>query len=293
MIQIKTPAASLTFNQSGGWYKGEDGYTPVKGVDYWTQQDKQEIINELEDLEEIHVGDEPDADSDALVWIIPDDTLSFDVDDYYTKTEVDYKLAQAALDGAVDLSTYVQYTDLENYVQKTTIGSNTALGLVKTLANGTAYGVNINSAGNLSIVGANATDIANKSHAYKPLTPNNLDYAIEIGLTTNNRTLSAEKQAAAKAWLGIKENSGETNVDLSNYYTKSEVEALIPTLPDMSAYALKSQIPDVSGFALKADIPDVSVFTTMGAVEAKGYQTAAQVTAAINSALGVIENGTY
>lgn len=52
-------------------------------------------------------------------------------------------------------------------------------------------------------------------------------------------------------------------------------------------------IPDVSGFALKSEIPDVSSYTTMNAVEAKGYQTEAQVQALINSALGVIENGTY
>ena len=40
-------------------------------------------------------------------------------------------------------------------------------------------------------------------------------------------------------------------------------------------------------------IPDVSNFTTMAAVEAKGYQTESQVNALINTALGVIENGAY
>lgn len=87
------------------------------------------------------------------------------------------------------------------------------------------------------------------------------------------------------------------SVDLSNYYTKSEVDVLIP---DVSGYALKSEIPDVSGFiteseadtkistavssaeervdfklgsyALKTEIPDVS-----------GYQTEAQVLALINA----------
>jgi hypothetical protein len=58
----------------------------------------------------------------------------------------------------------------------------------------------------------------------------------------------------------------DVNVDLSNYYTKSETNALIP---------------------------DVSGFTTMTAVEEKGYQTEAQVNSLINTALGVIENGTY
>lgn len=56
------------------------------------------------------------------------------------------------------------------------------------------------------------------------------------------------------------------DVDLSNYYTKEETDALIP---------------------------DTSGFTTMTAVEEKGYQTEAQVNSLINTALGVIENGTY
>ena len=69
--------------------------------------------------------------------------------------------------------------------------------------------------------------------------------------------------------------------DLSNYYTKTEV--------DNKGYL--TAVPDT--YALKTDIPDVSSFTTMAAVEAKGYQTASDVTTLINNALGVIENGTY
>ena len=40
-------------------------------------------------------------------------------------------------------------------------------------------------------------------------------------------------------------------------------------------------------------VVDTSTFATMAQVEAKGYQTAADVNALINTALGVIENGTY
>lgn len=59
------------------------------------------------------------------------------------------------------------------------------------------------------------------------------------------------------------------DVDLSNYYTKSETNALIP---------------------------NVSGFITMSAVEAKGYQTASDVETAISnalSAIGVAEEGVY
>ena len=49
--------------------------------------------------------------------------------------------------------------------------------------------------------------------------------------------------------------------DLSNYYTKTEI--------DNKGYL--TAVPDT--YALKTDIPDVSSFTTMAAVEAKGYLT--------------------
>lgn len=40
-------------------------------------------------------------------------------------------------------------------------------------------------------------------------------------------------------------------------------------------------------------VVDTSTFATMAQVEAKGYQTEAEVNTLINTALGVIENGTY
>ena len=81
---------------------------------------------------------------------------------------------------------------------------------------------------------------------------------------------------------GVKTNVGEAFQYIkNNYYKKTEVDELIP---------------DTSTFALKTDIPDVSGFTTMTAVEAKGYQTADQVNALITTALGAIgvaEEGSY
>ena len=68
---------------------------------------------------------------------------------------------------------------------------------------------------------------------------------------------------------------------------------------DLSAYALKTEIPSVEGLATETYvdnavgaivIPDVSNFTTMSAVEAKGYQTESQVNTLINTALGAISN---
>lgn len=56
--------------------KGDDGYTPIKGVDYWTEEDKEEIISEIpkgdkwelidtivttEDVKNVTVRNEPDG----------------------------------------------------------------------------------------------------------------------------------------------------------------------------------------------------------------------------------------
>lgn len=50
---------------------------------------------------------------------------------------------------------------------------------------------------------------------------------------------------------------------------------------------------DLTLYALKTELPDISKYVTKTNLENKGYQTAAQVNALINAALGVIENGTY
>lgn len=138
-------------------------------------------------------------------------------------------------------------------------------------------------------------------------------------------------------------SGGGGSVDLSNYYTKPEVDALIPSIeglatevyvnqqianipaPDLSAYYTKGETDavidaaidaiDLSGYALKSEIPDLAGYATEEYVQQQidnipapdlsgyalkteipdvsGFQTEEQVNALINTALGVIENGTY
>lgn len=96
-------------------------------------------------------------------------------------------------------------------------------------------------------------------------------------------------------------NPEGTATDTSELATKAYVDEAIKSVPgaDLTGYATEKyvndaiagiEIPDVSGYALKSEIPDVSSFTTMAAVEAKGYQTAEQVQTAINTALAGIKN---
>lgn len=80
---------------------GNDGKTPVKGVDYFTSDDKQEIIDEVIE----NIGE-----------------VSVDLTDYYTKQETD-----AAIQAAKpDLTEYALKTDipsLDGYALKTDIPS--------------------------------------------------------------------------------------------------------------------------------------------------------------------------
>lgn len=52
-------------------------------------------------------------------------------------------------------------------------------------------------------------------------------------------------------------------VDLSNYYTKTETDSAINAAkPDLSGYALKTEIPDVSNLATKDEIPSTAGLAT-------------------------------
>lgn len=72
------------------------------------------------------------------------------------------------------------------------------------------------------------------------------------------------------------------DVDLSNYYTKEEVdEALANADVDLSNYYTKAETdaainaakPDLTDYALKSDIPSLTGYATESWVEGKGYLT--------------------
>lgn len=76
----------------------------------------------------------------------------------------------------------------------------------------------------------------------------------------------------------------EVDVDLSNYYTKTETETAINNAkPDLSGYALKTEIPDVSEYMGEQDVEDYV------AGELKPYATKTYVGDAIEDALAEFE----
>ena len=52
-----TPIKGVDYFDGAKGDTGQDGYTPIKGVDYWTEEDKKEIVNlvlaELPSSEEV------------------------------------------------------------------------------------------------------------------------------------------------------------------------------------------------------------------------------------------------
>lgn len=81
---------------------------------------------------------------------------------------------------------------------------------------------------------------------------------------------------------------------LEGYALKTD----IPTVPtNVSAFTndagYLTQHQSLADYAKKTEIPDVSGYTTMGAVEAKGYQTSEQVQALIGTAIANLSTETW
>lgn len=142
-----------------------------------------------------------------------------------------------------------------------------------------------------------------------------VDQAIELALTGD---INLENYAT-KDYV-----QQELQNDLNNYYTKSQTDVLLENVEvDLDGYATETYVDgkvaglatesfvttkiaeaqlggeggeiDLTGYATKDDLKlyalktEISDFTTMSAVEAKGYQTAAQVQELINSAIAALD----
>ena len=95
--------------------------------------------------------------------------------------------------------------DLSDYVKKTDYASDVNVGLVR-VGEGLTIG---SSSHKLNIAGAQESHILAKNSNYRPITPSILDYAVKVGMTTNNTVLTDEEKAAAQAWLGITDLIGK------------------------------------------------------------------------------------
>lgn len=90
------------------------GDTPIKGVDYFTEEEINDIINEITDNivgEQVDLGNYYNkTEIDTLI-----DNVEVDLTDYYNKTEIDNKLADIEA-GDVDLSNYYTKTETDTQI---------------------------------------------------------------------------------------------------------------------------------------------------------------------------------
>lgn len=110
--------------------------------------------------------------------------------------------------------------------------------------------------------------------------------ADEIGATTQEYVDTAINGVAVPTKVSELENDAgylTEHQSLTNYYTKTEVDALIP---DVSGFI--TSIP--AEYITESELNSKN-YATMGAVESKGYQTAEQVNTLINTAIANITNG--
>lgn len=79
------------------------------------------------------------------------------------------------------------------------LATTTTAGMV--MVDGTA-GIGVNTEnGNLFVKEATTSEIDDKQHSYKPITPNNLDYAVKAALVDNANELSETERENALSWL--------------------------------------------------------------------------------------------
>ena len=75
-----------------------------------------------------------------------------------------------------------------------------------------------------------------------------------------------------KSELQAKLDALDINIDLSSYATKEELTQAINSI-DLSSYAKKTDIPSLDGYAKKSDIPSLEGYVTETELNAKGYLT--------------------
>ena len=245
---------------------GQDGYTPIRGVDYWTEEDKEEIIasipssGESSNVMELFSGIVPTEEQLVILRSFYDD--DFDGTQLPCPITVNgfpvigYNITGSLMIGA-ELLLYTSgynhsYTPsgypVAFYWYKVKLSKTTAQPVSK------RYSAKLDGA---DVVFSTSSNLPGGNYTLVK----ELNYLNDVKLEATDLADYATTTYVDEALENL-----DVNVDLSNYYTKSETNALIP---------------------------DTSGFTTMTAVEEKGYQTEAQVNSLINTALGVIENGTY
>lgn len=223
------------------------GSVDVDLSDYYTKSQTDAAIQEAIDNIEIPEGGGVSGGSKLYRHIVTVDKTQFEIidtrkDAHTFSSVVEYIYANG---GSVPIS-YTTYSGNVIYVYtKATVSSATAT--------------------SISISGARFT------HDNSNMTGTGASTSSTIA-----STVTVTDSVTAIGTAAVNGGSGEVNVDLSNYYTKSEVDALIPdtssfltavpneyvTETELSGKGYLTEHQSLEGYAKTSDIPDVSAFQT-------------------------------
>lgn len=203
-------------------YELLDNLPSINGVQLIGNKTTSELGIEMPSINIEIVAQLPETANKNTIYLLPSkNSQEQNLYDEYIYTNATWeKIGSASVE--VDLTDYVKNTD---YAQ-----SNEA-GIVKVR---TSMGIQINDSGLISIYSANKNDIYNKTNTYKPIAPNNLDYAVKVGLTTNTEILTEEEKAAAQSWLGINNSGGGGVTNYEQLSNKPKING-IELVGDISA----------------------------------------------------------
>ena len=178
-----TDGSTHTFEVQNGskGSTGKDGYTPVKGTDYFDGKDG---------------SDGKDGVSVTHAWngttLTVTSASGTSSADLKGDTGPAYTLTDA------DKSSIAEKVDLTNYVTKEDYATQETAGVVfvnPVAGIESSYGV-------LRIKNAPENLIASKQNTYMPIVPKTVDQAVKVGITTNTKTLTDDEKTAACDWIG-------------------------------------------------------------------------------------------
>lgn len=218
--------------------KGDKGDTPVKGVDYFTEAEKNEFIQEIQDSVidgQVNLANyytKPEVDAAIVAAITPD------LSNYYTKAGVD-----AAIEAA--------QPDLSGYALKTDIPDTTGLATEEYVKGYVEGAIEEIPGTDLS----NYYDKAQVNELVKTAKPDLTDYATKDdvanaiedipGVDLSNYYIKDETYTKAEVnnLIANIEVEGGAEVDLTDYYTKTQTNAAISN--QLANYYTKSQTTNV------------------------------------------------
>ena len=197
--------------------KGDKGDKPIRGVDYWTEEDVSAILADLDGK----IADKADKSTtlagygigDAYTISQTDELLSDKLEEVSTADITDNavttgKIADKAVtadklgeDVKKTMDSKADKADLTKYVKNTDYATASKAGIIKT---NVSSGTTVNADGELRIAEASRADIALRVGDTKPITPTYLNFAVKCALSDEKRIsdMTDTEQANARDVIG-------------------------------------------------------------------------------------------